>query len=284
MNYPIPNLKGMGKMPIPSLPRVKKTPQPLRKKNTIYPILEQQTITTILSPFGFNSIAEVEKINTLDEYYKYLDKTKQRNLMNNGGKNFRQVKQIVGLLKNQVRDLLFETEPKINTLRHIHSPYQERSNSPTLPLSSIEKLLAKHQKNLPSNLLNQNIFTTYVKPTSIQSTRSPAAYLKHIYDLANTIVNTDEELNLVNRRPDLNNLVLSEDNLNQELTTLELANELLLAHDLYPRDKVLYFKGICGLTSEQEIDQNNKNFTIEFWAKRTKTVDETLEDDYVLVG
>jgi hypothetical protein len=70
----------------------------------------------------------------------------------------------------------------------------------------------------------------YVRPGSIQSAHSPAAYLRYIYDLARrTIQNDGSAFALDRRRPDLRNLVLSEDNLKLEVSTLSLVNEILTA-------------------------------------------------------
>ena len=70
---------------------------------------------------------------------------------------------------------------------------------------------------------------TYANPNSIQSEQSLAAYLKYIYDLAKDEINqANSVFELDTRRPDLQNLELSEDNLKKEITTIEIVNEVLL--------------------------------------------------------
>lgn len=81
-----------------------------------------------------------------------------------------------------------------------------------------------------SVLAQTNSDIPHVSPNSIQSSQSPAAYLKYIYKLAqNEISQKIEKYKLDQRRPDLKNLVLSEDNLHQQISTLSLVNELLEA-------------------------------------------------------
>ncbi len=92
-------------------------------------------------------------------------------------------------------------------------------------------------------------------------------------------------MNLRNRRPDLDNLVLSEDNLHQELTTLELSNELLMAQTLYPLKKSLDFEGPCHMEAPANIDLASKSFTIEFWARQNQITGEYLyARDFELIG
>lgn len=126
--------------------------------------------------------------------------------------------------------------------------------------------------------------SSYVKADSIQSTQSPAADLKHIYDLGTGITNSHEELNLNRRRLDLDNLVLSEDNLHEEVTTLSLANELLMVQALYGKKNVLYFEGPCGMEAPQDIDLTQKSYTIEFWARRIQEKEDITSLDFKLIA
>ncbi|MCU6356722.1 Tc toxin subunit A, partial [Morganella morganii] len=56
---------------------------------------------------------------------------------------------------------------------------------------------------------------------------SPAGYLTELYREARGLHQTDSVNNLDQRRPDLAKLVLSQENLDKEISTLSLANEQL---------------------------------------------------------
>ncbi|MHA1067235.1 neuraminidase-like domain-containing protein, partial [Enterobacter ludwigii] len=89
--------------------------------------------------------------------------------------------------------------------------------------------------------LDVDITEEYCDPASLQSKLSLASYLRTLYALATALryekpadppgtgsVEDDDYL-LDTRRPDLGELALSEDNLNQEISTLRLANEVMVA-------------------------------------------------------
>ncbi|NER04861.1 MAG: hypothetical protein F6K17_20790, partial [Okeania sp. SIO3C4] len=215
-----------------------------------YSILDQEAVQELMISFGFNSLDEVDQLETITDYYNYLEKTDQKDLMSNGSQNFRQAKYISAVLKNQARDTLFINEPVANTLRDFRLPFDERNNPLDMSVSSLQKLLPEELQNTASEALSQDAPTRYVKPSSIQSTQSPAAYLKYIYDLAKAIENVNPDFDLIARRPDLEDLVLNEDNLHQEVTTLELANELLIAQYLEQ----------SGKTEAELYEELNKTF------------------------
>ncbi|WP_051690920.1 neuraminidase-like domain-containing protein [Photorhabdus australis] len=68
----------------------------------------------------------------------------------------------------------------------------------------------------------------YTAPGAVSSMFSPAAYLTELYREARNLHTSDSIYCLDNRRPDLKSLVLSQQNMNTELSTLSLSNELLL--------------------------------------------------------
>ncbi len=228
-----------------------------------YSILNQEAVQQLMTSFGFNSLDQVDQLETITDYYNYLEKTDQKDLMSNGSQNFRHAKYISAVLKNQARETLFVNEPVANTLRDFRLPFDERNNPLDMSVSSLQKLLPEELQNTASEALSQNAPTRYVKPSSIQSKQSPAAYLKYIYDLANAI-DDNSDFNLIARRPDLEDLVLNEDNLHQEVTTLELANELLIAQAF--KKKVLSFSSPCRMETSVDIDLT-ESFTIEFWVR-----------------
>lgn len=68
----------------------------------------------------------------------------------------------------------------------------------------------------------------FVNPGSVTSMFSPAGYLTELYREAKNLHVTTSEYHLDNRRADLASLSLSQSNMDEELSTLSLSNELLL--------------------------------------------------------
>ncbi|MCA6221642.1 Tc toxin subunit A-related protein [Photorhabdus antumapuensis] len=68
----------------------------------------------------------------------------------------------------------------------------------------------------------------YAAPGAVSSMFSPAAYLTELYREARNLHASDSVYHLDNRRPDLKSLALSQQNMDTELSTLSLSNELLL--------------------------------------------------------
>lgn len=69
---------------------------------------------------------------------------------------------------------------------------------------------------------------SFVKPDSVASMFSPAAYLTELYREARSLHKEATPNHLDTRRPDLASLPLSQTNMDNELSTLSLSNELLL--------------------------------------------------------
>ncbi|MBS9423683.1 neuraminidase-like domain-containing protein [Photorhabdus caribbeanensis] len=68
----------------------------------------------------------------------------------------------------------------------------------------------------------------YVAPGTVSSMFSPAAYLTELYREARNLHASDSVYCLDTRRPDLKSMALSQQNMDTELSTLSLSNELLL--------------------------------------------------------
>ncbi|MDC9620635.1 neuraminidase-like domain-containing protein [Xenorhabdus sp. XENO-7] len=68
----------------------------------------------------------------------------------------------------------------------------------------------------------------FVKPGSVASMFSPAGYLTELYREARNLHAATSAYHLDKRRPDLASLSLSQNNMDDELSTLSLSNELLL--------------------------------------------------------
>ncbi|WP_164058178.1 neuraminidase-like domain-containing protein [Serratia marcescens] len=67
----------------------------------------------------------------------------------------------------------------------------------------------------------------FVKPGSVASMFSPAAYLARLYNEACRLYEKGSTHHLDSRRPDLQSLTLSQENLDKEVSTLKVANEVL---------------------------------------------------------
>lgn len=68
----------------------------------------------------------------------------------------------------------------------------------------------------------------YAEPGMVSSMFSPAAYLTELYREAKNLHKENTDYHLDKRRPDLKSLSLSQENLNDEISTLELSNEVLV--------------------------------------------------------
>ncbi|MFB8788391.1 MAG: neuraminidase-like domain-containing protein [Potamolinea sp.] len=163
-----------------------------------------------LSRYGFTSTAEVAAFPRFNALLA-ATKAKTGDTALPTYKFYREAQKRAMRVETVMRDAIVAHDPLSQALRHVRTP--------ALP------------REVATELENEPI--RYAKPDSIQSSQSPAAYLKHIYDLAkNSITPVDPLFGLDTRRPDLAKLELSEDNLHQEITTLELVNEVLAAQIL----------------------------------------------------
>ncbi|WP_440862597.1 neuraminidase-like domain-containing protein [Symbiopectobacterium purcellii] len=79
--------------------------------------------------------------------------------------------------------------------------------------------------------------SSFVKTGSVASMFSPAAYLTELYREARDLHPETSHYHLDNRRPDLASLSLSQTNMDDELSTLSLSNELLLNNIQKQEDK-----------------------------------------------
>lgn len=70
----------------------------------------------------------------------------------------------------------------------------------------------------------------YANPGDISSVFSPAAYLAEMYQAARKLYPELSRWNIDTRRPDLAELVLSQKHMDEEVTALQLSNEILLPH------------------------------------------------------
>jgi len=189
-----PQTNGNGKRPLPQ--RIESV------------LNEQDGFDEELARYGFNSSAEVAECRDLTELAekikdKQIDEVESPNLYELYRKAHRRQQLVAQVMGN----ITVSQDPVSKGLRHVQPP-------------ALPQVIASELQSEP---------VRYAKPDSIQSSQSPAAYLKHIYDLAiEQITPSSKSWALDARRPDLSDLELSEDNLHQEITTLELVNEVLL--------------------------------------------------------
>lgn len=88
----------------------------------------------------------------------------------------------------------------------------------------------------------------FAAPGAVSSMFSPAGYLTELYREARGLHPKDSDHNLDKRRPDLANLVLSQDNLDNEISALSLANEQLetaLMTNAGQTDKSTYYDALA---------------------------------------
>ncbi|WP_229000140.1 neuraminidase-like domain-containing protein [Photorhabdus aegyptia] len=89
-------------------------------------------------------------------------------------------------------------------------------------------LTALHADQEGYNSRFGNRASKYAAPGAISSMFSPAAYLTELYRQARNLHAENSIYHLDKRRPDLKSLVLSQKNMNTEISTLSLSNSMLL--------------------------------------------------------
>lgn len=141
-------------------------------------------------------------------------------------------------LENKARSAIGRKEPALKLLKHApsekaflrdngfiaHVPTDQADSNKKVPTLSKSVKVARDD---PSD--NEE----FVDPNSIQSSLSPASYLLHLWNLANEdIVPANSSLKIDVRRPDLEHFALTSGSLSDQITTLRLANDVLLARVL----------------------------------------------------
>lgn len=129
----------------------------------------------------------------------------------------------------------------------------------------------------------------FVSPDSVASMFSPAAYLTVLYREAQDLHFSQSAFNLNNRRPDLASLSLSQRNMEEEVSTLTLANEVLAEHisrqqDTTPENllKTLATHRLTGLTPYHQPYETIRQVILEKQpdlAVLSRNPDVTGEDD-----
>lgn len=129
----------------------------------------------------------------------------------------------------------FEAESRAN--KFMESSLLSRAN-PQLRQAVSLGISQLPQKRSYDELFGQRS-AQYVKPGSVASMFSPAGYLTELYREAKGLHKDTSQYYLPTRRPDLASLALSQQNMDEEVSTLTLSNSLLMdkACDLNKTDR-----------------------------------------------
>lgn len=139
--------------------------------------------------------------------------------------------------RNKVRDVLSWHETRVmyraaqrslNESRLYEALLLSRSNPQLSQAVGLAIAPPRVQLHDYESMLGQRA-SQYVAPGSVASMFSPAAYLTEMYREARALHYTNSPYHLGVRRPDLATLVLSQSNLDESLSTLDLSNEILQA-------------------------------------------------------
>lgn len=139
--------------------------------------------------------------------------------------------------RNKVRDVLSWHETRVmyraaqrslNESRLYEALLLSRSNPQLSQAVGLAIAPPRVQLHDYESMLGQRA-SQYVAPGSVASMFSPAAYLTEMYREARALHYANSPYHLGVRRPDLATLVLSQSNLDESLSTLDLSNEILQA-------------------------------------------------------
>lgn len=115
----------------------------------------------------------------------------------------------------------------------------------------------------------------FVKPGSVASMFSPAAYLARLYNEACRLYEKDSTHHLDSRRPDLQSLTLSQENLDKEVSTLKVTNEVLDAAINKSDTKTLNLYNSDYDSVLQAIQLQDPNFSAFRWRRNSTAELET---------
>ncbi|CNE83804.1 insecticial toxin complex protein [Yersinia similis] len=126
---------------------------------------------------------------------------------------------------------------------------------PTEPEMPIAKLQVKPRAKMAHSLVDQipERVKEYTDPASIQSLFSPGRYLCKLYNVAKELHEDGNKLHIDQRRPDLKDLVLSDSNMNQEVSSLDILLNVLQTK-----------APLAELTKDTEAHANDVSFTLPY--------------------
>lgn len=91
---------------------------------------------------------------------------------------------------------------------------------------------------------------SFVNEKSVASMFSPAAYLTELYRESRNLHDTKSPYNLDKRRPDLAGLSLSQSNMDDEISTLSLSNDILVANVLARNSSIADYDSLIATLSD----------------------------------
>lgn len=143
-------------------------------------------------------------------------------------RSFAEVKELAGdsLTWGEKNFLCRQAQQELKESKMAESRILSRANP---QLASAVRLGIRQSGMLGSyNDLFPQRANSFVKPGSVASMFSPAGYLTELYREARNLHADTSQYHLDTRRPDLAALSLSQENMDEELSTLSLSNELLM--------------------------------------------------------
>ncbi|ODS24949.1 hypothetical protein AB835_01430 [Candidatus Endobugula sertula] len=158
----------------------------------------------VLTPLGYSSLVDIAResfIRFQQACSAHLNRCEIQEL-------YHQSQQYVASLKSYRRRIVTHANPQLTQATHLAvSPIAEGS-------LDYEQLFGQRAD-------------AYVKTHSVASMFSPAGYLTELYREGKALHDESHHLYLDTRRPDLSSLTLSQTNLDTEISTLALSNEIL---------------------------------------------------------
>ncbi|MDZ4417297.1 Tc toxin subunit A [Bacillus cereus] len=142
------------------------------------------------------------------------------------------------ILSSDAKEIYKLAVQRTENLRSLYKSWQLHNdpivkNIPKLSSTTrVEGMRSALKRNLGDVVNFEDLFPErspegYAESTSIQSLFSPGRYLTVLYKIARQLHDTENELHIDNRRPNLQTLILSEDNMNKEVSSLDILLDVL---------------------------------------------------------
>lgn len=180
-------------------------------KDILLPVSEAESVIR-LNKAGYRTVFDI-----VDKSRAHFIKTVPDMDATHAREIYRQARKHAETLKSLLRSWQLRQEPLIGGLKKLAT-----SSSPLLKESLLRNLGGDGDF---SDLLARS--AEYADAASIQSLFSPGRYAVALYKVARNLHEDSSAFDINNRRPDLQELILSETTMNQEITTLDLLLEIL---------------------------------------------------------
>lgn len=129
---------------------------------------------------------------------------------------------------SQARHLYNEAREQLKRNKILESRIFTRAN-PQLP-QAIRIGIQDNASSRSYDSMFGSRSSSFVNSGSVASMFSPAGYLTELYREAKNLHTENSAYNLDKRRPDLASLLLSQENMDEEVSTLTLSNDIMLSH------------------------------------------------------